>query len=129
MKKLMMIALTIGLALGFSTVQAGEDARYLVDENVPSQAFNPVDIYTGGELIFAVMGLDTPLGLALLADENRPLALQTSDPVSIYAQGGLFETRVAGNAVIIDMGAPVTDRGEAWWKPEFSSQDGVPALY
>ena len=129
MKKLMTVALAIGLVLGFSTVQAVEATRYLADENVPSQAFNQLDIYTGGGLIFGVMGLNNPQCLALLTDGNIPLELQTSNPASIYTQGGLFETRVSGNVIIIDVEAPVKDRGENWWEVDLSSQDGVPALY
>ncbi len=100
MKKLMVLALAIGLALGFSSalaqVSADRELLFLLDDE---HQFLNIALGTDVASIYAEGGL-----------------VET-----IVAQSG--ET-------IIDATAPVRmEEGNRWWEVEFPSNDGVAALY
>ncbi len=140
MKKLMILALAIGLALGFNPalaqVSADRELLFLLDDehqflNI-ERGTDPASIYGNGDLVYGVMGPADSALLFLLDDERHGLNIdQGIDVASIYADGGLVETIVAQSGeIVIDATAPVRmEEGNRWWEVRFPSDDGVAALY
>jgi hypothetical protein len=140
MKRLMIVALAIGLALGVSPalaqVSADRELLFLLDDehqflNI-AQGTDPASIYGNGDLVYGIMGPADSASLFLLDDEHQFLNIaRGTDVASIYADGGLVETIVAQSGeIVIDATAPfVVDGGSRWWEVRFPLADGVAALY
>ena len=113
MKKLMVLALAIGLALGFNPALAQVNLPLGDEEILPLSVdvgFDIASIYATGDLVFGVAGPDNYEALELLSDFGFWVTSLDAgfDIATIYGQGGVVETMVAASGeTIIDMRAPV----------------------